>query len=178
MAELMTVPPTSAANRAARGLWFVVWLLLYRPSPRPLHGWRRMLLRLFGAKVAAGAKPYPSARIWAPWNLVMGDDSILGDQVDCYAVARVELGAKATVSQRSFLCTASRDYNDPTMPLAVAPITIEENGWVAAECFVAPGVTVRAGGVCAARSVVIRDVAEWTVVGGHPAKAIAQRTRF
>ena len=53
-------------NQLGRALWGIAWLLLYRPSPRPLHGWRRLLLRCFGARVGRGAHPYPSARIWAP----------------------------------------------------------------------------------------------------------------
>ena len=44
-----TRPAFSFGNRAARLLWNITWLLLYRPAPRPLHRWRAMLLRLFGA---------------------------------------------------------------------------------------------------------------------------------
>ncbi|MGB3167304.1 MAG: putative colanic acid biosynthesis acetyltransferase [Alteraurantiacibacter sp.] len=178
MQSLRTVPPTSLANRAARGIWGLVWLFLYRPSPRPFHAWRRMLLRMFGAKVEAGAKPYPSATIWAPWNLVMRHGSTLGDGVDCYSVAVIELSPGATVSQRAFLCSASRDYDDPAMPLATAPIRVGPKAWVAAECFVGPGVELGEGAVCAARAVVTRDVPEWTVVAGSPAKALRERKRF
>jgi putative colanic acid biosynthesis acetyltransferase WcaF len=64
--------PPRRSSLARRVAWNLVWVLLYRPSPTPLHGWRRMLLRLFGAEIGAGAHPYPSARIWAPWNLEMG----------------------------------------------------------------------------------------------------------
>ena len=49
-----------------------------------------------------GAHPYPSVRIWAPWNLTMGEGSCLGDHVDCYAVDRVTLEPYATVSQYTF----------------------------------------------------------------------------
>ena len=178
MQPLTTVPPTSLANRAARGLWGAVWLLLYRPSPRPLHFWRRFLLRLFGATIEKGAKPYPSAFVWAPWNLVMRENSMMGDGVDCYSVARIELGPKATVSQRAYLCSASRDLDDPAMPLAIAPITLGPKAWVAAECFVAPGVDLAEGAVCAARAVVTKDVPEWTVVAGNPARPLRERKRF
>ncbi|MDB5711499.1 MAG: putative colanic acid biosynthesis acetyltransferase [Sphingomonas bacterium] len=174
---LVRQPPTSFYSKAGRGLWNIAWFLLYRPSPRPLHGWRRMLLRSFGAKIGRGAKPYPSAVIWAPWNLVMGEHSTLGDAVDCYCVARVEIGDHASVSQRAYLCAASRDVDDPDHPLMTAPIVIERRSWVAAEAYVGPGVTVRQGGVVAARAVVVRDVESWSVVGGNPAKLIRKRQR-
>lgn len=174
---LTVQPPPGRANKAARAVWSVVWLLLYRPSPRPFHGWRRMLLRLFGAKVGTGALAYPSATIWAPWNLTLDAGATLGDQVDCYNVAHVRLGAGAVVSQRAYLCTASRDVDTPGKPLMTAPIVLAGDAWVAAEAYIAPGVTVGEGGVAAARAVVTRDIAPWTVVAGNPARLIRQRKR-
>lgn len=173
--DLRQVPPPSFRNKAARGIWGVVWLLLYRPSLRTMHGWRRFLLRAFGAKIGPRAKPYPSARIWAPWNLEMGADSTLGDYVDCYSVARVVLGAKATVSQRAFICTAQRDIDAIGMPLVTGDIVIKKFAWIAAEAYVAPGVEIGTGGVVAARAVAIHNVPDWTVVGGNPAKPIRER---
>ena len=120
-------------NKSGRVLWGVVWWLAYRPSPRVLHGWRRLLLRLFGASIGEGAHPYPSARIWAPWNLTMGEGSCIGDYVECYSVDRVTLEPYATVSQYAFLCTASHDYTVREMPVITAPIRIGCRAWVAAD---------------------------------------------
>jgi len=165
----------STTNRARRAVWSLVWILLFRPSPRPMHAWRRLLLRAFGARIARDAHPYPSARIWAPWNLEMGTGSCLADHVDCYSVAPIRLGARATVSQYSYLCGASHDYMDISHPLVSAPITIEENAWVAADVFIGPGVTVGAGAVVGARSTVTRNVAPWIVVAGSPPRTIKER---
>ena len=159
-------------NKAGRVLWGVVWWFAYRPSPRVLHGWRRLLLRLFGASIGEGAHPYPSARIWAPWNLTMGEGSCIGDYVDCYSVDRVTLEPYATVSQYAFLCTASHDYTVREMPVITAPIRIGRRAWVAADAFVGPGVTIGEGAVVGARTSVYRNVDPWTVVGGNPARII------
>lgn len=162
-------------NKLARALWNLIWLLLYRPSPTLLHGWRRLLLRLFGAKIGRDAHPYPSAKIWAPWNLEMGNHSCLSHYVDCYCVAPITLGAYTTVSQYSFLCTASHDYTDPTMPLTTAPITLGERVWITADVFIAPGVSIGDGAVIIARSSVFHDIAPWIVAGGNPAQPIKAR---
>lgn len=162
-------------NRILRGIWSIVWLLLYRPTPRPFHVWRCFLLRIFGAKIGKGAHPYPSARIWAPWNLVMEDDSCLSEQVDCYCVDKIHLGKRAIVSQYSFLCTASHDYARRDMPLVTAPIRIEHDAWVTADVFVGPGVTIGEGAVVGARSTITKDVPNWTVVAGAPPKALRAR---
>jgi len=165
--------PPSTADKGRRGLWKVIWALFCIPTPAPFHAWRAFILRLFGATVEEGVRVYSSARIWAPWNLTLKARACLGPGVDCFNVAPVSIGEDATVSQRAFLCTASRDYRDPAFGLLVGAITIDPRSWVAAEAYVGPGVRVGAGAVVAARAVVIRDVVPNTVVGGNPARPIS-----
>jgi putative colanic acid biosynthesis acetyltransferase WcaF len=169
--------PTSASDKLRRGLWGLAWLILCRWTPRPFHGWRALVLRMFGAKIGSGAKVYPDARIWAPWRLAMGEGSTLGNGVDCYNVDWVRLGPQAVVSQRAFLCTATRDIDDADNPLMTAPVVLERLAWVGAEAYVGPGVTLDEGAVLAARGVAVRPVPAWTVVGGNPAKLIRERLR-
>lgn len=167
--------PHSVANRAGRLAWGVVWALLFRPTPRFLDGWRRFLLRCFGAGIGRGARVLPSARIWAPWNLEMGDYASLSEFADCYNVDRVRIGPHATVSQYAFLCTAGHDIRDRHMRLVTAPIAIGAGAWVCAGAYVGMGVTLGEGAVAAARAVVVKDVAPWMVVGGNPARPIKRR---
>jgi putative colanic acid biosynthesis acetyltransferase WcaF len=167
--------PHSLGNKLGRVLWGIVWLLLYRPSPKPFHFWRRFLLRLFGAKIGRGSHPHASVRIWAPWNLELGDHSCLGHEVDCYCVAPIAIGAHATVSQYSYLCTASHNIEQPDMPLVTAPITIGDGAWITADVFVGPGVTIGDGAVVGVRATVLEDVEPWTVVGGNPARFLRMR---
>lgn len=174
---LERIPPPDLRNRLARVAWQIVWMLLYRPTPNLLHGWRCWLLRRFGATIGQRAHPYPAARIWAPWNLVMEADACLGNEADCYNVARVVLRRGCIVSQKAYLCTASHDATDPAFPLTGAPIEIGDHAWVAAAAFVGPGVTLEAGAIVAAQAVVIRDVQAGSVVAGNPARVVSERGR-
>ena len=131
-----------------------------------------MILRAFGARIGKKAKVYPSTRIWAPWNLTLGDFACLSYDVDCYCVAPVSIGANATVSQYSYLCTATHDVTDPHMRLISTAIRIEDQAWICAGAFVAPGVTVFQGAVAGAYSVVTKDVPAWTIVAGNPERFI------
>ncbi|MBL0918887.1 MAG: putative colanic acid biosynthesis acetyltransferase [Hydrogenophaga sp.] len=159
-----------------RFVWETVWLLAFRPTPRwALHGWRRFLLRSFGARVGAGCRIAPSCRVWAPWNLVMGDFSALGDGVDCYSMDRITIGSKVAVSQRTFLCAGSHDVRTLDRPLITGPIVIENHVWIAAESFVHPNVVIREGAVIGARSVVLKDMPAWSVCAGHPCRKLKDR---
>lgn len=166
----------SRKHQIVRFFWGLVWGIFARPLPKSIgSGWKRFLLRLFGAKVSNTAVVYSSAKVYYPANLVMKDYSCLASGVKCYNVAPIVIGANTTVSQDASLCTASHDITDPHHALITAPIVLEDQVWVAAEAFVGMGVTVHDGAVIGARAVVVKDVDPWTVVAGNPAKFIKQR---
>lgn len=166
----------SLHSKMKRALWNVVWVLLFRPTPRGvLYGWRRFLLRCFGARIGRGVNVLPSCRIWQPWKLSMDDYSCLSERVDCYSVDQITIGTQVVVSQGAFLCCASHDITSPTMELTYRPITIGPEAWIAARAFIGPGVTIGEGAVVGACAVVTKDVAPWTVVVGNPARMIKRR---
>lgn len=144
-------------------------LPLFRLSPRPLWGWRRLLLRLFGARVARGARIYPSVKITLPWNLTFGENCAVGERAILYALGPIEIGARATVSQYAHLCAGSHDLRDPQRRLLRPPIRLGEDVWVCADAFIGPGVCLGKGAVAAARAVVMADVAAGQIVQGNPA---------
>ncbi len=173
--HLRHIKQLSNTNKILRFLWGIVWVCLYRPSPRFFHFWRCFLLRLFGAKIGRNVHIYPSSHIWAPWNLTMGDSSCLADQVDCYCVGKIKIGANTTISQYTFLCAASRDYRYSSMPLITLPIIIGDNVWIAADVFVAPGVKISNGAVVTARSNLTSDASPFSIFSGNPAIFVKKR---
>ncbi|RCX32251.1 putative colanic acid biosynthesis acetyltransferase [Thioalbus denitrificans] len=105
----------------------------------------------------------------------MGDHACLSEGVDCYCVDKIRIGAHSTISQYSFLCSASHDYTQAAMPLVTAPITIGEWVWITADVFVGPGVTIGDGAVVTARSSVFSDLPQWMVAKGNPAAPVKRR---
>jgi putative colanic acid biosynthesis acetyltransferase WcaF len=162
-------------QKVARAAWTLCWVVFCRLSPRPFHAWRRAWLRLFGAQVDGTAAIYPSARIWAPWNLTMGPHTAIDDRVEIYNVDRITLEEGAIVSQYAFLCTASHDITDPGRRLVTAPIHLARHSWVCAGAFVNLGATIGEGAVVAARAMVVKNVEPWVVVGGNPARFLKAR---
>ena len=163
-------------NKIYRATWNVCCIFLFRPFKGALfRRWRNFVLRAFGADMAKSASVHASAKVWMPSNLKLEELACISDNVDCYNVALIHLGKKATVSQRAFLCTASHNVCSKEHELVTAPIYIGDYAWVCAESFVSMGTVIKEGAVVGARAAVYKDVAEWTIVGGNPAKFIKQR---
>lgn len=167
--------PYSRGAYAGRWLWWLVELVLIRPSPARCYGWRRWWLRLFGAKLSGTSGVRSSVRVMHPWLLEMGDYSILGDRVRVYNLGPVKVGDHTVVSQDVHLCAGTHDYEVPELPLLRSPITIGSGVWVCADAFVGPGVVVGDNSVVGARSVVTGDVEAGVVVAGNPARVVKMR---
>ncbi len=174
--RLYSIPP----GFRGRPAWFVQlwWTLqgtLFRWSPQVLYGWRRFLLRCFGASVGEGAKIRPSATVTYPWKLKLGDRAQIGDHVTLYTLGPITIGNDAIVSQHSYLSAGSHDYKKPSFDIYALPITVEEQAWVASHVFIGPGVRVGRGAVVGACSVCFRDVPAGMLCVGNPARPIRPR---
>ncbi|UWP95181.1 hypothetical protein K3X44_13840 [Aliiroseovarius crassostreae] len=162
-------------HRLLRLVWMIVWRLFASWTPPQLAGWRRFLLRAFGAKIHPTAMVRGGAKIWYPPNLEMAAFSVMAGGVNCYNMERIVLGEGAIVSQGAYLCGGTHDYTLATRPLVTRPITIGAHVWVASEAFIGPGVTVPEGCVIAARAVVSGKLSPWGVYAGNPAVRIRDR---
>lgn len=171
------------ANRRARK-WSrreqvgrVLWALatpLFRLSPRPFWIWRRVMLRAFGASVGGDVHVYPTVRVSIPWNLDLGAGCAVGDHAILYALGKITVGPRATISQYAHLCSGSHDLSQNDRPLTKLPIMIKADAWIAADAFIGPGVTVAEGAVVGARAVVMKDVEAYSIMVGNPARQISE----
>lgn len=163
-----------------RAGWFILlwWLVQAIAFPLSLHnfnGWRRALLRLFGAKIGRGVIIRPTARFTYPWKVEIGDYSWIGDDVVFYSLDKITIGSHCVISQKSYLCTGSHDIQDEAFSLITAPIIIGNGVWVATDCFIACGVNIGANAVIGARSSVFKDIPPQQVAWGNPCQSRYQR---
>lgn len=165
----------SLANRIARVGWGLAWLVLARFTPPPLHAWRRLVLRAFGARVGRGARVHGSAAIWLPANLELGENCLIGPGARLYNQGRITIGAHTVISQRAHVCASTHDIHDPHFQLVLRPVTIGNRCWVAAEAFVGPGVTIGDRAVVGARAALFGDAEPDGVYSGNPAILIKHR---
>jgi putative colanic acid biosynthesis acetyltransferase WcaF len=104
-----------------------------------------------------------------PWKVSIGDHAWVGDDAVLYSLGEIEIGANAVVSQRSYLCAADHDHTQVDFPIRSRKITIGAQAWLAADVFVAPGVTI------GARSSVFKDMPAGMVCFGYPCVPVKPR---
>lgn len=156
-------------------LWWIVEALLFHPSPQVLYGWRRFLLRAFGARIGKGVLIRPSVTVTYPWKLSIGDWSWVGDRVTLYTLGEISIGESSVVSQGTYLCTGSHDFTRTAFDIYARPIHVESESWIATNVFVGPGVTVGRGAVVGACSVVLKDVPSMMICAGNPLRVLRAR---
>jgi len=155
--------------------WWMVYAIFFRSSPQALYGWRRFLLRLFGAKIGKNVIIRPTAKITYPWKVTIGDYSWIGDEVVLYSLGNIKIGENTVISQRSYICTGTHDYNSEDFRIYAEDIKIGSKCWLATDVYVAPGTTIKDGVVVGARSSVFSDLDGNKVYVGSPAKSIKNR---
>lgn len=176
-----------AANRRAakwtrkellgRVLWRLFGAPLFRLSPRPLWGWRRALLRAFGARIGAQVQVHPTVRVTIPWNVAIGDHSAVGDRAILYALGPIAIGARVTISQGAHLCAGTHDWRRPDMMLVKSSITVGDDSWICADAFIGPDITVSRNAIVGARAVALEDVPAGAIVLGNPGKVVSWKDR-
>lgn len=171
------VTPDPRGEVLRRMLWALVQATLFRWSPRPLHGFRARLLRIFGADIPQPSQVviFPTAKVTYPWRLTLAPRSMVGRNVTLYNLGHITLLRGATISQNCHLCAGTHDYSRWSMPLVTAPIIVGENAWLGADVFVGPGVSIGELCVVGARSVVVKDLPPRLVCAGHPCRPLKPR---
>ena len=151
-------------------LWWLVQSVVFPLSLHSMSGLRCWVLRRFGATLGQGILIRPTARVTYPWKVTIGDYSWIGDDVVLYSLDRITLGDHVVISQKSYLCTGSHDFRTSSFDLATGEIQVGHGAWVAADCFVGPGVTVGDNVIVGARSTVFSSLPSAQVCWGSPCK--------
>lgn len=113
--------------------------------------------------------------IRAPRKIVIGENCAINQR--CYLDGRGKLiiGNNVNIGRCVSIYTASHDYNNSKFPMITKPVQIGNDVWIASHAIVLPGVGIGKGAVIAAGAVVTKDVEEFSVVAGNPAKEVRKR---
>lgn len=153
----------------------VEWLnLTYVMIPNPIRKW---YLRCFGIKVGVGSSIHRGCKFFHIGKLCIGHNSVVN--FGCYLDNRrgITIGNNVGIAHNAKICTLGHNLDSPKFETKGAPVVIEDDAFIFSNALIMPGVTIHQGAIVLAGSVVTKDVAEWTIVGGNPAQKIKERQR-
>lgn len=156
-------------------LWYFINAMIVRASWNPFMGIKIALLRAFGAKIGRGICLKNNVIIKSPWNLTIGDDCWIGENVWIDNLDKVTIESNVCISQGAMLLTGNHDYTFSSMPYRNAPVVIENGAWIGAESVVCPGVTVHRNAILTVGSIATKELEADGIYQGNPAKLIRKR---
>ena len=133
------------------------------------------LLRVQGATIGKDVSMFMPKDIRNPKGLIIEQKVSIGPNVllDCRKNILIEEGA--VLAQDVIIWTLHHDYNDDNFKAAGEEVVIGNHAWICSRAIVLPGVKIGKCAVVASGAVVTKDVPDYAIVGGVPAKVIGQR---
>ena len=156
-------------------LWWIVEKTLFAWSPQFFYGWRRFLLRLFGAKIGKKVLIRPSAKFTYPWKISIGDYTWIGEDCILYSLGNITIGKHVAIAHGVYFNTGLHDYTNESFDINHKDVIIEDEAWITNDVYIAPGVRIGKGCVIGARSNVFKSMPEGFICYGNPANAIKKR---
>lgn len=156
-------------------LWWIIQSTLFSWSPQVLYGWRRFLLRLFGAKIGKNVLIRSTVKVTYPWNIIIGDYSWIGEDCVLYSLGKITIGSHVALAHKVYLNTGGHDYKKETFDIFESPVVVEDECWLTNDVYIAPGVTIGKGSIIGARSTVLKSMPPGKICVGMPAKPIKNR---
>jgi len=144
-------------------LWFLVQHLVFKRSFFPASK-RSNLVRMFGASVGRHVIIRRGAKIHFPWNIEIGDNSWIGEEVWFINHEKVKIGSNVCISQRSIFCSGGHDYQSASLEYAHKPIEVKDGAWVCLDAKVLPGVTIGECSVVSAGEIVRRSIPDYSML--------------
>jgi len=105
-------------------------------------------------------------------RLTVGDHVAMNYGVNIDVWHEVRIGNKTMIAPNVTILDDNRHELEPGTPLYNGPTVIGDNVWLGGDVTVLPGVTIGAGSVVAAHSVVSRDIPPNSLAAGSPAKVV------
>lgn len=141
----------------------------------PFHCIRRFFYRLGGIKIGKGSTLHMGVRFYNPWNIRIGEDSIVGEGTVLDGRDKLKIGDHVDIASEVMIYNSEHDVRSSDFHVVCAPVVIEDYAFIGPRAIILPGITVKKGAVVGAGAVVTKDVGEGVIVGGVPAKQIGIR---
>lgn len=165
-----------AVNRLYNYWWDFSLMLVRWAGCVPIHTFRKFVYRLFGMKIGRGSTIHMWAGFFKPSGVTIGQDSIIGDHCFLDGRAPLKIGDHVSIASQVLIYNSEHDINSPDFSAREEPVEISDYAFIGPRAIILPGVKIGKATVVAAGAVVTKDIPEFTVVGGVPAKEVSKRS--
>lgn len=141
----------------------------------PSHHMRRFMYRIAGMRIGKGSTIHMMATFQNPANISIGEDSIVGEKAFLDGRGKLSIGNHVAIASEVMIYNAEHDINHDHFVPVIEEVIIDDYVFIGPRAVLLPGIRIGKGAVIAAGAVVTKDVPPMTLVGGVPAKPIAQR---
>ena len=169
-------PYKPGGSALKRLLWYYTNLVFFKSGWFPFYGFKRSLLRMFGAKIGKQVEFKPCVNVKYPWNLTIGDGVWIGENVWMDSLVMITIGSNVCLSQGAVLLTGSHNYKKTSFDLITGQIVLEDGVWIGAGAIVNQGITAHSHAVLSSGSVATKDLEAYSIYQGNPAVKIRARS--
>ncbi len=147
--------------------------VLYLVGHIPFHFVRNIFYVLAGIKNEGTIHMW--ARFYNPSNIEIGTDTIIGDHAFLDGRSKIKIGSHVDIASEVMIYNSEHDLESEEFNAREEPVEIGDYVFIGPRVIIMPGVKIGKGAVVAGGAVVTKNVEEFTIVGGVPAKVIGER---
>jgi maltose O-acetyltransferase len=150
---------------------FFLWIIGYIPS----HQLRNFLYISSGVKMGKKSTIHMGARFFNTTKISIGEGTIIGDHAFLDGRAKITIGKQVDIASQVMIYNSEHDLSSPGFKAIEEPVSIGDYCFVGPRVIIMPGVSIGRGAVVAGGAVVTKNVPDFAIVGGVPAKIIGER---
>lgn len=151
---------------------FLIWIIGFIPS----HHLRRFFYRLFGMRIGKGSAIHMGLSVYNCKNIKIGKDTIIGEWAVLDGRDKLVIGDHVDLATGVMIYNSEHDIKSEKFEAMTSPVEISDYVFVGPRAIILPGIKIGKGAVVAAGAVVTKDVDDFKIVGGVPAREIGERS--
>lgn len=158
----------------------IIWAVTILPTHKPIDFFRARVLRFFRFRIGEGTTFCSNVRLKG--NVSIGKHCNFNENIMIASTApgRIQIGDYVIMGPNTVIRNANHAYQSLDTPIRyqgspVADVVIGDDVWIAANVVIVPGVTIGKGAVIGAGAVVTRDIPDYGVAVGVPARVVKYR---